>query len=62
MIFFWGLETDLPFGSTQPKPSFFKPIFKELKKRIKKSKTKSFPVLRIFKEKRATIFLKSKKK
>ncbi|KAH0849378.1 hypothetical protein HID58_091359, partial [Brassica napus] len=56
----WGLETDLPFGSTKPKPSFFKPIFKELKKRIKKSKTKSFPVLRIFKE-RATIFLKVEK-
>nr|YP_009896328.1 Ycf1.2 [Guiraoa arvensis]QKK42875.1 Ycf1.2 [Guiraoa arvensis] len=56
----WGLETDLPFGSTKQKPSFFKPIFKELKKRIKKSKTKSFPVLRIFKE-RATIFLKVEK-
>nr|UDP56125.1 Ycf1.2 [Isatis tinctoria] len=53
----WGLETDLPFGSAKKKPSFFEPIFKELKKRIKKSKTKSFLVLRIFKE-RATIFLK----
>nr|WJZ22579.1 hypothetical protein [Sisymbrium brassiciforme] len=53
----WGLETDLPFGSPQKKPSFFEPIFKELKKKIKKSKTKSFLVLRIFKE-RATIFLK----
>nr|YP_009342735.1 Ycf1 [Orychophragmus hupehensis]APS85479.1 Ycf1 [Orychophragmus hupehensis] len=53
----WGLETDLPFGSAKKKPSFFEPIFKELKKRIKKSKTKSFLVLSIFKE-RATIFLK----
>nr|YP_009192760.1 Ycf1 [Schrenkiella parvula]ALP73168.1 Ycf1 [Schrenkiella parvula] len=53
----WGLETDRPFGSAKKKPSFFEPIFKELKKRIKKSKTKSFLVLRIFKE-RATIFLK----
>nr|YP_009891568.1 Ycf1.2 [Alliaria petiolata]QKK37941.1 Ycf1.2 [Alliaria petiolata] len=53
----WGLETELPFGSTKKKPSFFEPIFKELKKRIKKLKTKSFLVLRIFKE-RATIFLK----
>nr|YP_010897034.1 Ycf1.2 [Goldbachia sabulosa]WJZ21112.1 Ycf1.2 [Goldbachia sabulosa] len=53
----WGLETDLLFGSAKKKPSFFKPIYKELKKRIKKSKTKSFPVLRIFKA-RATIFLK----
>nr|QJF60849.1 Ycf1 [Cakile edentula subsp. lacustris]QJF61893.1 Ycf1 [Cakile edentula subsp. lacustris] len=56
----WGLETDLPFGSTKKTPSFFEPIFKELKKRIKKSKTKSFPVLRIFKE-RTTIFLKVEK-
>nr|YP_009891739.1 Ycf1.2 [Asta schaffneri]QKK38112.1 Ycf1.2 [Asta schaffneri] len=53
----WGMETELPFGSTKKKPSFFEPIFKELKKRIKKSKTKSFLVLSIFKE-RATIFLK----
>nr|QKK50452.1 Ycf1.2 [Schouwia purpurea] len=56
----WGLETDLPFGSTKKKPSFFEPIFNELKKRIKKSKTKSFLVLSIFKE-RATIFLKVEK-
>nr|YP_001123173.1 Ycf1 [Olimarabidopsis pumila]A4QJZ0.1 RecName: Full=Protein TIC 214; AltName: Full=Translocon at the inner envelope membrane of chloroplasts 214; Short=AtTIC214 [Olimarabidopsis pumila]BAF49998.1 hypothetical protein [Olimarabidopsis pumila] len=53
----WGTETELPFGSAQKKPSFFEPIFKELKKRIKKLKTKSFLVLSIFKE-RATIFLK----
>nr|YP_009934245.1 Ycf1.2 [Spryginia falcata]QNR94042.1 Ycf1.2 [Spryginia falcata] len=53
----WGVETELPFGSAQKKPSFFEPISKELKKRIKKLKTKSFLVLRIFKE-RATIFLK----
>src|SRR5690606_3652540 len=58
----WGLETDLPFGSTKnkKKPSFFEPIFKELKKRIKKSKTKSFPVLRICKE-RTTVLLKVEK-
>nr|YP_009897948.1 Ycf1.2 [Lepidium echinatum]QKK44669.1 Ycf1.2 [Lepidium echinatum] len=53
----WGMETELPFGSPQKKPSFFQPISKELKKRIKKCKNKPFPVLRIFKE-RATIFLK----
>nr|YP_009895894.1 Ycf1.2 [Smelowskia integrifolia]QKK42354.1 Ycf1.2 [Smelowskia integrifolia] len=53
----WGLETELPFGSAKKKPSFFEPVFKELKKRVKKFKTKSFLVLRIFKE-RATIFLK----
>nr|YP_009899582.1 Ycf1.2 [Menonvillea spathulata]QKK46477.1 Ycf1.2 [Menonvillea spathulata] len=53
----WGLETELPFGSAKKKPSFFEPISKELKKRIKKVNTKSFLVLRIFKE-RATIFRK----
>nr|YP_009891396.1 Ycf1.2 [Aphragmus nepalensis]QKK37769.1 Ycf1.2 [Aphragmus nepalensis] len=53
----WGMETELPLGSAKKKKAFFEPISKELKKRIKKSKTKSFLVLRIFKE-RATIFLK----
>nr|YP_009932307.1 Ycf1.2 [Pycnoplinthus uniflorus]QNR91269.1 Ycf1.2 [Pycnoplinthus uniflorus] len=53
----WGMETEVPFGSAQKKSSFFEPISKELKKRIKKLKTKAFLVLRIFKE-RATIFLK----
>nr|YP_010433110.1 Ycf1 [Menonvillea cuneata]USW06737.1 Ycf1 [Menonvillea cuneata] len=53
----WGLETELPFGSAKKKPSFFEPISKELKKRINKVNTKSFLVLRIFKE-RATIFRK----
>nr|YP_010289876.1 Ycf1 [Hilliella fumarioides]UKP89460.1 Ycf1 [Hilliella fumarioides] len=53
----WGMETELPFGSAKKKPSFFEPISKELKKRIKKFKTKSFLVLRIVKE-RAPIFLK----
>nr|YP_009356499.1 hypothetical protein [Lepidium meyenii]AQV10661.1 hypothetical protein [Lepidium meyenii]QKE47412.1 hypothetical protein [Lepidium meyenii] len=53
----WGMETELPFGSAQTKPSFFQPISKELKKRIKKLKTKPFLVLGIFKE-RATICLK----
>nr|YP_009540690.1 hypothetical protein [Ricotia lunaria]AYQ22700.1 hypothetical protein [Ricotia lunaria] len=55
----WGMETERPFGSAPKKPFFFffEPISKELKKRIKKFKTKSFLVLRIFKE-RTTIFLK----
>nr|WFF48732.1 Ycf1 [Lepidium latifolium] len=53
----WGMGTELPFGSAQKKPSFFQPISKELKKRIKKLKTKPFLVLGIFKE-RATICLK----
>nr|ASJ64439.1 hypothetical chloroplast RF19 [Farsetia stylosa] len=53
----WGMEAQLPFGSAKKKPSFFEPIYKELKKRIKKFKTKSFRILRIFKE-RTTLFLK----
>nr|QKG63955.1 hypothetical chloroplast RF19 [Syringa reticulata subsp. pekinensis] len=32
----WGRETELPFGSPRKRPSFFKPIFKELKKEIRK--------------------------
>nr|SOR47865.1 ycf1 [Bunias orientalis] len=56
----WGIETEVPFGSAKKKPSFFEPISKELKKKIKKLKTKSFMVLRILKE-RATIFLKVEK-
>nr|QWT70448.1 Ycf1 [Heliophila arenaria] len=52
-----GMETDLPFGSGKKQPDFFEPIFKELKKKIKKPKTKSFMVLSIFKE-RTTILLK----
>nr|QWT70864.1 Ycf1 [Heliophila deserticola] len=53
----WGMETELPFGSGKKNTAFFEPIFKELKKKIKKSKTHSFLVLRIFKE-RTTILLK----
>nr|YP_010262102.1 hypothetical protein RF1 [Gentiana rubicunda]UIB41605.1 hypothetical protein RF1 [Gentiana rubicunda] len=34
----WGLETNLPFGSARQRSSFFKPIFKKLKTKIKKSK------------------------
>nr|YP_011009775.1 hypothetical chloroplast RF19 [Sieruela rutidosperma]WPW43035.1 hypothetical chloroplast RF19 [Sieruela rutidosperma] len=52
-----GTETELPFGSARKQPSFFEPISKELKKKIKKFKTKSIMVLRVFKEK-AKIFIK----
>nr|WEB53564.1 Ycf1 protein [Tetradium glabrifolium] len=45
-----GLETEMPFGSPRKRRSFFKPIFKELKKKIINLKTKSFIVLRAFKE------------
>nr|YP_010499470.1 hypothetical chloroplast RF1 [Coalisina paradoxa]UWT58758.1 hypothetical chloroplast RF1 [Coalisina paradoxa] len=53
----WGMETELPFGSARKQPAFFAPISKEFKKKMKKFKTKSFMLLRIFKE-RAKIFLK----
>uniref|UniRef100_UPI0031F418F2 hypothetical chloroplast RF1 n=1 Tax=Cissus hastata TaxID=149361 RepID=UPI0031F418F2 len=46
----WGMETDLPFGSPRKRSSFFKPISKELKKRIRKYKNKCFLLLRVLKE------------
>nr|YP_010314962.1 hypothetical protein RF1 [Causonis japonica]UNA64527.1 hypothetical protein RF1 [Causonis japonica] len=46
----WGMETDLPFGYPRKRPSFFKPIFKELKKRITKLKNKCFLILTVLKE------------
>nr|YP_010389391.1 hypothetical chloroplast RF1 [Harpullia cupanioides]UPQ44712.1 hypothetical chloroplast RF1 [Harpullia cupanioides] len=44
----WGKEADLPFGPPRKRPSFFEPIFKELKKKIRKlkMKTKSLRVLK----------------
>nr|YP_009898375.1 Ycf1.2 [Matthiola alyssifolia]QKK45183.1 Ycf1.2 [Matthiola alyssifolia] len=53
----WGMETEVPFGSAKKKPSFFEPIPKELKKRIKKYKSESFLVLWIIKN---FIFIKVK--
>nr|YP_010549477.1 Ycf1 [Anubias barteri]UYL25879.1 Ycf1 [Anubias barteri]UYL25963.1 Ycf1 [Anubias barteri] len=32
----WGREAELPFGSPRKQPSFFEPILKELKKKIRK--------------------------
>nr|QGT33687.1 hypothetical protein RF1 [Chamaesium mallaeanum] len=46
----WGTQTDLPFGSAPPKPSFFKPFYKELKKEIRKIKKNHFQVLKVLKE------------
>nr|YP_010541033.1 hypothetical protein RF1 [Spiraea tomentosa]UYF21100.1 hypothetical protein RF1 [Spiraea tomentosa] len=46
----FGMEAELPFGSPRKQISFFKPIFKELKKKMKKLKKKCFIILRIFKE------------
>nr|YP_010142117.1 Ycf1 [Muntingia calabura]QQK92362.1 Ycf1 [Muntingia calabura] len=56
----WGLETELPFGSPRKRHSFFEPIFKELKKKIKKLKTKFFITLTVLKE-RAKFFVKVSK-
>nr|QWQ52939.1 hypothetical protein RF1 [Anthriscus sylvestris] len=46
----WGTQTTLPFGSVPPKHSFFKPIFKELKKKIRKTKKNNFQVIRVLKK------------
>nr|QXU59435.1 hypothetical protein RF1 [Pontederia sp. AU63] len=47
----WGMETEFPFGSPRKRPSFFEPIYKELKKKIRKIKKKSFLILKVSKEK-----------
>nr|WNH39499.1 hypothetical protein RF1 [Tongoloa sp. LG-2021a] len=57
----WGTQTNLPFGSVPQKPSFFKPIFKELKKKICKTKNNHFQVLGVLKE-RTKNFLQDSKK
>nr|YP_011015665.1 hypothetical protein RF1 [Betonica officinalis]WAS33735.1 hypothetical protein RF1 [Betonica officinalis] len=46
-----GMETELPFCSPRKKPSFFKPILKELEKKIGKGQKKFFRVLTVFKGK-----------
>ena len=56
----WGMETELPFGSPRKRPSFFEPILKELKKKMKKLKTKCFIALTILKE-RTKLFRKVSK-
>nr|YP_009319956.1 Ycf1 [Triolena amazonica]APA18988.1 Ycf1 [Triolena amazonica] len=52
----WGMETDLPFGSPRKRQSFFNPIFKEMKKIIRKWKKKSFFVIRIFLKEKKKLF------
>nr|YP_007475847.1 hypothetical chloroplast RF19 [Pseudophoenix vinifera]AGE92912.1 hypothetical chloroplast RF19 [Pseudophoenix vinifera] len=50
-----GMEAEVPFGSPRKRPSFFEPIYKELKKKIvkiiRKGKKNFFFVLKVFKEK-----------
>nr|YP_010716970.1 truncated Ycf1 protein [Zingiber purpureum]WDQ40866.1 truncated Ycf1 protein [Zingiber purpureum] len=43
----WGTETELPFGPTRTLPSFFEPIYKELKKNIRKVKKNYFLLLKV---------------
>lgn len=57
----FGMEAELPFGSPRKKLSFFEPILKELKKKIKKLQKKCFIILGIFKE-QTKLFLNVSKK
>nr|QPC56077.1 hypothetical protein RF1 [Aruncus dioicus var. kamtschaticus] len=57
----FGMEAELPFGSPRKQISFFEHIFKELKKKMKKFKTKCFIILKIFKE-QTKFFLNVSKK
>nr|YP_010935104.1 hypothetical protein RF1 [Craterostigma nummulariifolium]WKW53035.1 hypothetical protein RF1 [Craterostigma nummulariifolium] len=57
----WGMETELPFGSPRKRPSFFKPIFNELEKKIGKLKKKYFQVLIIIKGKTKLVSKEIKK-
>nr|YP_010730590.1 Ycf1 protein [Wolffia arrhiza]YP_010730603.1 Ycf1 protein [Wolffia arrhiza]WEG23879.1 Ycf1 protein [Wolffia arrhiza]WEG23892.1 Ycf1 protein [Wolffia arrhiza] len=60
----WGREAELPFGSPRKQPSFFQPIWKELKKKILKlEKTFSLSlVLRVSKKTRKGFLKISKEK
>nr|UHJ17323.1 hypothetical protein RF1 [Berberis dasystachya] len=46
----WGLEAERPFGSPRKRPSFFKPVLKEIKKKllVVKEKTQRILYLKIF--------------
>nr|QVX29474.1 hypothetical chloroplast RF1 [Leptolobium dasycarpum] len=53
----WGMEVELPFsGYPRNRLSFFDPIFKELKKKMKKFKNDFFLVLKVLNE-RTKLFL-----
>nr|QXU57493.1 hypothetical chloroplast RF1 [Geum rupestre var. rupestre]WEG90832.1 Ycf1 protein [[Taihangia] rupestris var. ciliata] len=47
----FGMEAEFPFDSPRKQPSFFEPILKELKRKLRKLKKKCFLILKIFKEK-----------
>nr|YP_009996573.1 hypothetical chloroplast RF19 [Oberonioides microtatantha]QNQ66049.1 hypothetical chloroplast RF19 [Oberonioides microtatantha] len=42
----WGMEAELPFGSPRKRPSFFEPIYKELKKKKKNMKNTFLQVIK----------------
>nr|QRG01088.1 hypothetical protein RF1 [Satyrium nepalense var. ciliatum] len=58
----WGTEKKLPFGSPTKRPSFFKPIYKELKKKNRKLKNKFFQIIKFLKKKRILKVRKEKTK
>nr|YP_010690731.1 Ycf1 protein [Cyanotis speciosa]WBU14526.1 Ycf1 protein [Cyanotis speciosa] len=47
----WGMETEFPFGSPRKRSSFFEPIHKTLKKKIRKVKKIFLLILKVFKNK-----------
>nr|UUL96436.1 hypothetical chloroplast RF1 [Gleditsia sinensis] len=58
-----GMEVELPFSSSPRNPlSFFDPIFKELKKKIKNLKKLFFLVLKVLNERKKKIINVSKKR
>nr|UNS16476.1 hypothetical protein RF1 [Euphorbia crotonoides] len=46
----WGMEAELPFGSPRKRLSLFKPIFKNLEKKIRKMQKNGFRVRTILEE------------
>nr|YP_009759458.1 Ycf1 [Stenospermation multiovulatum]QIQ48658.1 Ycf1 [Stenospermation multiovulatum] len=60
----WGREAEFPFGSPRKQPSFFEPILKELKTKIRKveKKLSLFLVLRISKKMKKWFLKISKEK
>nr|YP_009408930.1 ycf1 [Zantedeschia aethiopica]ASL06345.1 ycf1 [Zantedeschia aethiopica] len=60
----WGREAELPFGSPRKQPSFFEPILKELKNKIRKVEKpfSLFLVLRVSKKMRKWFLKISKEK
>nr|YP_010205728.1 YCF1 [Pinellia pedatisecta]UAX04072.1 YCF1 [Pinellia pedatisecta] len=60
----WGREAELPFGSPRKQPSFFEPILKELKKKIRKVEKTFYLslVLKVFKKTRKCFLRISKEK